>query len=234
MRNNSNHSSAVLKNPHANLAISRYEWACQCLHELLPAAPSAIVNDIGAGGGEMRSLTEAATGKWQGFDLFPQLPEIQHWNLDQPAPVESQSAGIILLLDVLEHLNNPWLAIQHLAETLLPGGFLILSTPNPRWSRSRLHSLAEGNLACFTQLDLDLNHHVFTPWPHIVEKLLHDADFSIKSYVTLDGPTKWPSHPYNFRYPLRCASALLNMAIERHDSTACGMSYGIVAHKSAA
>ncbi len=61
-----------------NLAISRYEWACQCLHELLPLAPSPVVSDIGAGGGEMRSLTEASGGKWQGFDLFPQFPEIRY------------------------------------------------------------------------------------------------------------------------------------------------------------
>lgn len=217
-----------------NLSTSRYQWAEQCLKELLPLAPSPIVSDIGAGGGEMRFLCEAAGGKWQGFDLFPQLPEIHYWNLDEPARAESQSAGIILLLDVLEHLNNPWLAIQHLADTLLPRGFLILTTPNPRWSRSRYYALAEGNLACFTQSDLDLNHHVFTPWPHIVEKLLNDAGLSIKSYVTLDSPTRWPSHPYNLRYPLRCAFALLNMVVEWRDPTACGMSYGIVAHKGAA
>lgn len=217
----------------ANLSLSRYDWTRQCLHELLPLAPSSIVSDIGAGGGEMRSLTEASGGKWQGFDLCPQCPEIHCWDLDRPAPGECQPAGMILLLDVLEHLNNPWLAVRHLADTLLPGGFLILTTPNPRWSRSRYYALAKGNLACFTQSDLDLNHHVFTPWPHIVEKLLFESGFTLENYVTLDGHTSWPGSPYNLRYPLRCAFALLNMAIERRDSTACGMSYGIVARKNA-
>lgn len=216
----------------ANLSISRYEWTQQCLRELLPIAPTSIVSDIGAGGGELRSLTEAAGGKWQGFDQAPKLSDIRHWDLDRPAPNESQSAGVVLLLDVIEHLNNPWLAVKHLADTLLPGGFLILTTPNPRWSRSRCYALAKGNLACFTQSDLDLNHHVFTPWPHIVEKLLNDTGFTIKTYITLDGPTSWPSSPYNLRFPLRCAFALVNMGIERHDPTACGMSYGIMAQKN--
>ena len=215
----------------ANLAINRYEWAYQSLVELLPLAPSPIVSDIGAGGGEMHPLTQKAGGKWQGFDLFPKSPEIQQWNLEQPAPAECPSAGIIIMLDVLEHLSNPWLGTHNIANTLLPGGFLILTVPNPRWSRSRLHALAKGYPTCFTQSDLDLNHHVFTPWPHIVEKLLNDTGFSIKSYVTLDGPTQWPGTPYNLRYPMRCTVALLNMAIERYDSTACGMSYGIVAQK---
>ncbi len=124
------------------------------------------------------------------------------------------------------------MAVRHLANTLLPGGFLILNTPNPRWSRSRFYALDKGNLACFTQSDLDLNHHVFTPWPHIVEKLLNDTGFSIKTYVTLDGPTSWPSSPYNLRFPLRCAFALVNMGIERRDPTACGMSYGVIAQKN--
>lgn len=215
----------------ANLTISRYEWAEQCLRELLPQSPSRIVNDIGAGDGRMRSVSEVAGGHWQGFDMVPQLPEIHPWNLNYPAPTAFQSAGAILMLDVLEHLSNPWLGIQHLADTLLPHGFLILTTPNPRWSRSRLNSLAKGYPSCFTQSDLDLNHHVFTPWPHIVERLLKDTGFSIERYVTLDGPTGWPGRPYSLRYPLRCAFAALNMAIERHDPTACGMSYGMVARK---
>jgi SAM-dependent methyltransferase len=220
----------ISKNP-VSLILSRYDYAHQCLQELLPLAPSNIVIDIGAGGGEMRSLTEASGGKWQGFDLHPQSPEICFWDLDLPAPTEYESAGIVILLDVVEHLNNPWLAVRHLVDILLPEGFLILTTPNPHWSRSRFYALAKGNLACFTQSDLDLNHHVFTPWPHIVEKLLKDTGFSIESYVTLDGPTRWPGRPYNLRYPLRCAFACLNKTIEKYDPTACGMSYGIVARK---
>jgi hypothetical protein len=214
-----------------NLSYSRYEWAEQCLHQLLPVAPSQVVSDVGAGDGIMQVVIEAAGGQWQGFDLSPKSPEIHLWDLDKPASKECQPAGAILLLDVLEHLNNPWLGMQHLAEALLPGGFLILSVPNPRWSRSRYLALSSGNLACFTESDLRLNHHVFTPWPHIVEQLLHDAGFQIEKYVTLDGSTHWPKSPYNFRYPLRCAFALLNMALEKRDSTACGMSYGIIAQK---
>lgn len=121
--------------------------------------------------------------------------------------------------------------MQHLSDTLLPGGFLILTVPNPRWSRSRYYALAHGNLACFTQLDLDLNHHVFTPWPHIVENLLSDIGFSVEDYVTLDGSTKLPKGIHNVYYPMRYMFALLNLAIEHRDPTSCGMSYGIIARK---
>jgi len=46
----------------ASLTLNRYQWAAQRLVELLPLSPSPIVNDIGAGAGEMHSLTQKAGG----------------------------------------------------------------------------------------------------------------------------------------------------------------------------
>jgi hypothetical protein len=208
-----------------NLAKSRYEWAEVCLRELLSQVNSPVVSDIGAGSGIMKTITESTGGVWQGFDLVPQIPEIHHWDLDYPMPSHFQSPGIIMMLDVLEHLNNPWLSIKNIANTLLPNGFLIITMPNPKWSRSRFYNLAKGSPACFTQSDLDLNHHVFTPWPHIIERLLKDTGFTIENYVTLDGCTALPKAPYNFRYPLRFAFSIMNIMLEKYDPTACGMSY---------
>ena len=104
-----------------------------------------------------------------------------------------------------------------------------MTMPNPRWSRSRIHALIYGNPACFTQSDLDINGHVFTPWPHILMRMLSDTGFDVQDYVTLDGKTGWPGRPISLRYPLRVFHALCNMLIERLDATACGMSYGLVA-----
>ena len=104
--------------------------------------------------------------------------------------------------------------------------------PNPRWSRSRLFSVWSGTPTCFTQDDLDLNHHVFVPWQHVLERLLRDAGFQVAQYATLDGRTTWPGRPFNVRYPLRLALALAMQAIERRDPSACGLSYGLVVRKS--
>jgi hypothetical protein len=214
-----------------NLNISRYDWAAQCLQELLPKSPSCVVSDIGAGNNIMRSVIEQYGGKWQGFDLIPQSTEIQKWDFSQSPHCEFPMSGLALCLDVLEHLENPWISMQNISSILLSGAFLIISTPNPKWSRSRFLNLAQGYLSCFTQSDLDLNHHVFVVWPHILERLLADTGFEIVRYVTLDGSTAWPQAPYNFRYPLRCGFAILNMIVERNDPTACGMSYGVIARK---
>ncbi len=109
-----------------------------------------------------------------------------------------------------------------------------LTIPNPRWSRSRFVALAQGWPACFTASDLELNHHVFTPWQHVVERLLCDTGFRVTRYVTLDGSTGWPGRPYNLRYRVRLAFAGLNALVERRDPTARGMSYGVLAEKEAA
>jgi SAM-dependent methyltransferase len=144
-------------------------------------------------------------------------------------PEQEVTPNLVLLLDVIEHLVNPGLALANIAQVLPPNGQLVITTPNPRWSRSRLWALLHGTLSCFTQQDLDSNGHVFPVWPHILEKMLHDSGFEIVEYVTLDGRTAWPRGPFSVRYPLRCLVTLAMMAIEKSDRSACGMSYGIVA-----
>lgn len=215
--------------PIANLSASRYEYAVKTVQRLKSSHSSDIVFDIGAGDGRLRTQIETAGGRWYGFDVEPSSPEIREWDLMAPCPLREQEAAIVLLLDVIEHLANPAIALSHIFEVLRPNGRLVLTAPNPRWSRSRIHALLHGTPACFTQSDLDLNGHVFTPWPHILIKMLHDAQFDLDEYVTLDGKTCWPGRPMSLRYPLRCAHSAINMLIEWLDPSACGMSYGLIA-----
>lgn len=133
------------------------------------------------------------------------------------------------MLDVIEHLVNPGMALANVFEALAPNGMLVLTTPNPRWSRTRLHALLTGYLSNFTLSDLELNHHVFPAWPHILMQMLRSVGFEVEEYVTLDGRTAWPGRPLTLRYPLRCLHASVSMMIERLDPSASGMSYGLIA-----
>lgn len=214
-----------------NLTLSRYDWAREVVEELLPVAPRSLVLDIGAGDGKMQDILAAIGARTSAFDLEPKRAAIASWDLKDPPRSAWELGGIALLLDVIEHCDNPWLSMQHISQMLLPGGYLVVTMPNPLWSRSRYYAFATGNLCCFTQSDLDLNHHVFTPWPHMLQKMLSDAGFDVIRYVTLDGKTKLPRPKVTWRYPLRLAFACANIAIERLDAAACGMSYGVVAIK---
>ncbi len=216
----------------ANLDDSRYDWTARILTSLVAASPSKHVWDIGAGDGRMKPRIEAAGGIYHGLDLVPSNPQIQRWNLDEPPVCPNGPVGGAILLDVIEHCNNPGRALHHIAEALLPQGFLVVTMPNPRWSRSRLFALLSGQLCCFTQSDLDLNHHVFTTWPHIVEYLLRDAGFSIEYYATLEGKREWPEWSPDLHFPVRMVVAAAMKGIERRDPGACGMSFGVIARKT--
>jgi SAM-dependent methyltransferase len=208
------------RQPKANLEMDRYQFAFEALRT--SSLPSKLVFDVGAGDGRMRRI-ETLGFRWRGFAQTAWQPwEIEQWDLTDPCPA-IEKAGAVLLLDVIEHCLNPGLALKNISQALLPGGRLIVTTPNPRWSASRLHNLLFGWPSGFTCRDIDDNHHVFPAWPHILEKLLGDADFAIEEYVTLDGQSRL------FRHRLSAARVL----IESFDHSACGMSYAFVARKFA-
>jgi hypothetical protein len=212
-----------------NLDLSRYAYAEDVARRRLGAANAKTIFDVGAGDGIMKGPLESAGFNWLGFDIAAR-EDICRWDLGRPCPRQDITPDLVLWLDVIEHLANPGIALDHIAQTMAPGATLLVTTPNPRWSRSRLWALQSGNLACFTQADLDLNGHVFPVWPHILERMLTDRGFEIAEYVTLDGATTWPGTPYSLRYPVRCAVAATMMFLESRDATACGMSYGVVAN----
>jgi len=207
-----------------NLPLSRYEFARLSVEKLTPK----LVVDIGAADGRMKQAIELTGSSWMGFDLAPQSPHVTGWDLLDECPTPNLQADAVLLLDVIEHLANPGVALRRIAEILKPEGHLIMTMPNPRWSRSRIHALISGYPTCFTESDLELNGHMFTPWPHILFHLLSAAGFGVEDYVTIDGWTQWPGRPFGTRYPLRCAHAIANTLIEYFDSSACGMSYGTI------
>lgn len=215
--------------PDANLILNRYQYARSFVERMRKECASAVVFDLGAGKCEMREPVEAAGFKWLGFDLHPADPDVSRWDLTDPCAMEDVRADAVLMLDVIEHLLNPGIALRNVARVLRPNGRLLLTMPNPRWSRSRTHLLLFGNVACFTEHDLKWNHHVFTPWRHIVEKVLNDANFEIEEYVTLDGKTGWPDFSLSFSLPLLWIEAIGRMMLERIDPSACGQSYGLVA-----
>jgi len=219
---------AALSQPTANLTLDRYEFAFDTLRALKPLT-SKLVFDIGSGEGQMRRI-ESFGLSWHGFDLNPS-PGSQRWDLNEPYSGSLLPPGAVLLLDVIEHCVNPGLALKNIAAILLPNTPMIMTMPNPRWSRSRVHALFHGVPACFTQADLDINHHVFTPWPHIMEKMLRDVGFVIENYVTLDGTTRVWDRPISITYPLRCLNSLSHVLIEKIDRSACGMSFGLTVRK---
>ncbi|MEI7507996.1 MAG: methyltransferase domain-containing protein [Flavobacterium sp.] len=201
----------------------RVQFANQKLDELFSLAPNKIVSDVGAGFGHMQAKIEGLGATWQPFDYFKKIDKSIIWDLNNSEPDDVQKAGIVLFLEVLEHLANPLIGINNISNHIEKGGYLILSVPNPSWSRSRLNMFFKGTLFSFQPKHLE-EHHVFAPWFHIVEYFLKESGFELLEYAIIDEPSK----PQTLKERIK---RFIEIYIESRDIQAKGLSYGILAKK---
>lgn len=85
--------------------------------------------------------------QFEKIDIEAQLPAIPLGSLD-----------LILCLDVLEHLKDPWTTLQRLDTLLKPGGRWIISIPNIRNYRLIFGLLFKGNFNYVDAGILDRTH----------------------------------------------------------------------------
>ncbi|OQX54353.1 MAG: hypothetical protein B5M48_01180 [Candidatus Omnitrophica bacterium 4484_213] len=119
--------------------------------------------------------------------------EFQQCDLTKSLPFEDCSFDYVLLLEVIEHLKNPYFVIGEINRVLKPKGTLVISTPNILNLKSRLRFLFEGNWEFFREPPLEqmnnpkekvFNLHII-PWRYQeLEYLLFKKGFKIKGIFT--------------------------------------------------
>ncbi|MCF7899843.1 class I SAM-dependent methyltransferase [Candidatus Babeliales bacterium] len=119
--------------------------------------------------------------------------EFQQCNITEKLPFSDNSFDFIILAEVIEHLKNPYDVVKELHRVLLPGGKLVLSTPNILNLKSRIRFLIEGCWEYFREIPLEhsqnpkeiiWNLHLI-PWRyHELEYLLHYNKLEIESIYT--------------------------------------------------
>jgi hypothetical protein len=220
-----------------NSPLDRYRWTAAKIDEIIDnrlQTKEVTLFDIGSRDNVLKKYIASQEISYRAFDLDPLDASAEQWDIENPFPYTHKAPQIVTMLEIIEHLKNPWLCMKNVADTMQPGGYLILTTPNPAWSNSRLDLLRKGFLTCFTQSDLDLNHHVFTAWPHVIERLLHDSKFEIKEYSTLDGKTQlFDKNLGGLSAPVQLVFRMIKKSIEAKNPASCGMSYGIIAKRIA-
>lgn len=205
---------------------NRSEFAHAMIDKYYGQTPNNFISDIGAGYGHMKQKIEAVGGIWQPFDYVKKMDFSIIWDLNDAAPTNVSKAGMVTFLEVLEHLGNPLLGIQNISNHIEKGGILILTTPNPQSSKNRLNLLLKGVLYAFQEKHLK-EHHVFTPWEHVVRHFLNSAGFEILEYAIVDTA-------YQNRKLTSLKDAIkfyMEKFIEFRNDKAKGMSYGMVAIK---
>jgi hypothetical protein len=189
-------------------SLNRGEWAEIKLREVIADMPNQVVSDIGAGFGWFGPKIKELGLIWQPFDYVRKIEGSIQWDLNEPVTNTVSKPGFILLLEVLEHLPNPELAIKHISEHIEIGGFIAITTPNPFYSKSKFSFLFKNQLYAFQPKHL-IEHHVFVPLPHVVEFYLEKHGFEILEFGVLGG-LKRPK----FRFKVNYFKDLLKYFIE--------------------
>jgi SAM-dependent methyltransferase len=113
--------------------------------DILPLCPQHVkrVLEVGCGSGNtLQFLKDNGYCDWTGgVELFPEaaaaaaskVDRLYQSNIeDLNLPVDPDSIDMILCLDLLEHLIDPYKVIEYLHTLLAPGGIIIASIPNVR------------------------------------------------------------------------------------------------------
>lgn len=140
--------------------------------EIAPLIPEQCerVLEIGCGQGDTLLWLKNSQKNCQwvgGVELFPDSGKIAQQRLDWfcagnieelSLPIEKASLDLILCLDVLEHLVDPWKVVAQLDALLKPGGSIVASIPNIRFFRASLGLVVCGNWRYEQEGILDRTH----------------------------------------------------------------------------
>lgn len=170
-----------------------HERAMQILRGVVPVG--ARVADVGCGQGAFSRRLADAGYAVVGLDIEPlrDAAGFQFQQLDLLNPVaraafveeHGGSFDAVALIEVIEHVRNPWETLEFCAGLLRPGGALLLSTPNVTSAFARFRFLTGGRLHQFERADFSYGH--INPMTSLmVEKVLQDSGFDLE--VKRPGP----------------------------------------------
>ncbi len=167
--------------------------------EVFPLLPdhAARVLDVGCGmGNTLLRIQELLNSHWiGGVELEPEaaaeargkLNALYTTSIEQrDLPVPEETLDLILCLDVLEHLKDPWETVKYLHKLLRPGGSLIVSIPNVR-NRHVLIPLALRGMWEYTDSGiLDRTHLRFFTRKTAID-MIRSANFTVQKVLITGG-----------------------------------------------
>ncbi|MFA5362965.1 MAG: class I SAM-dependent methyltransferase [Candidatus Omnitrophota bacterium] len=171
------------------------------------------VLDIGCGDGDYsRRLKD------MGFDIIAgdmdekrfryhgEIP-FKYCDITKSLPFPDNYFDHVLLMEVVEHLRNPYTVLAELARIIKPRGFLVLSTPNILSLKSRFRYLFEGSYDYFREPPLDqvknsreviFNLHLVPYRYHELEYLLNESRLRVEGVYT----SQYEGYGFCFLLPL--------------------------------
>jgi 2-polyprenyl-3-methyl-5-hydroxy-6-metoxy-1,4-benzoquinol methylase len=159
---------ATLHSLYSNKDDRYFSTPCSGILPLLPQSANRVL-EIGCGEGTTLSwIQNTLHASWVGgVELNEEAAKAAAQKLDwlcqgdfeaMELPFEENSIDLVLCLDVLEHLVDPWSAIRKLTRLISPGGSLIASIPNIRHHSVTLPLILRGEWKYGNKDILDITH----------------------------------------------------------------------------
>ncbi|HEY7500980.1 MAG TPA: class I SAM-dependent methyltransferase [Vicinamibacterales bacterium] len=155
--------------------------------------------EVGCGAGFFLKAAERAGWRVQGIELSDEAARFAIDRLQLPirreraesAPIPPASFDVAAMFDVIEHLFDPAAVVAAISRALVPGGTLVISTPN---------------FESISRFALGLDWAVLSPLEHVyyftedsLRRLLSAAGFADVRYIRRHAA--WgPQETINFRY----------------------------------
>lgn len=150
----------------------RQEWDLRRLRTMARACPSGLVLDVGFASAPNPYLQ----GRVVGLDVRPSPPPPNYWaavvSTAEALPVRGK-AKAVCAGELIEHLASPLSFLVECNQALMPGGILIISTPNPHYAAEFLKNLF-GRTA-----NLFADTHLYLLSYRTLHKLLDIAGFAV-------------------------------------------------------
>jgi SAM-dependent methyltransferase len=118
--------------------LARFDARYAPLLQLLNAAPARRLLEVGSGAGFFLKAAERAGWRVAGIELSDEASRFARERLGLDVRRERAESitmppgtfGAAAMFDTIEHLFDPGAVLRSLAEALVPGGTLLVSTPN--------------------------------------------------------------------------------------------------------
>jgi 2-polyprenyl-3-methyl-5-hydroxy-6-metoxy-1,4-benzoquinol methylase len=146
------------------------------------AAPKLL--DVGAGNGYFVWLARTEFGMpADGLEISAAEADYARDTFDiellrGDLSVVTDQYDVITSFNVLEHVKEPANLLEQMRERLAPGGFLVVTTPNPTCIHRRLRGLNKWNMVCPP-------HHINLFTRAALQELLARQGFDVLEYSTL-------------------------------------------------
>ena len=125
--------------------------------ELLDARSirGGVLVDVGCGRGDLRRHVGDRFARWIGldavrYDALPDEVEFHGVDLDASAwPIGGVVGDVVVAVETIEHLENPWAFVRALAQITRPGGHVVVTTPNQLSALSLLTLVVKQRFSAF-------------------------------------------------------------------------------------